>query len=101
MRTARAAGPGAAGSASAGASSAAASSAGASSAGASSAGAAPAARAPAGPAAAMTAAVGSVRQVKLAEPAPEGTGGYPSSALPGAPPALGRGRQATGSGPGT
>jgi hypothetical protein len=32
-------------------------------------------------------------QVTMTEPAPEGTGAYPSSALPGAPVALGRGRQ--------
>jgi hypothetical protein len=32
-------------------------------------------------------------QVTMTEPAPEGTGEYPSSALPGARVALGRGRQ--------
>jgi hypothetical protein len=34
-----------------------------------------------------------LQQVKRAEPAPEGTGGYPSSALLGAPLPLSRGRQ--------
>ena len=34
-----------------------------------------------------------VQQVKLAEPAPEGTGEYPSPALLGAPVVHGRGRQ--------
>jgi hypothetical protein len=36
---------------------------------------------------------GPLEQVKLTESAPEGTGEYPSSALPGAPVPLGRGRQ--------
>jgi hypothetical protein len=36
---------------------------------------------------------GPLQQVKLTEPAPEGTGEYPSSALLGAPVPFGRGRQ--------